>query len=92
MNSFDTYSRIADAQLDVLQAGGDADLYNAVLETCALILRLPHRAQALSTPITTPRGICWRLPVLDHAPYCVYWAGRIELIYPSPMLPSSVRS
>ncbi|MGV1004285.1 MAG: hypothetical protein ACOYEV_05850 [Candidatus Nanopelagicales bacterium] len=84
MNSFDTYSRIADAQLDALEVAADADLYNAVLQTCALILRLPQRAQALSTPVTTPRGTVWRLPVLDHPPYCVYWAGRIELIYPSP--------
>lgn len=81
------YSEVADAQLDELEAGEDADLYNAVLDTVELIFRLPGQAQSLSTAITTPAGIRMRLPVIGHPPYKVFWSTdgpRIEAIFPHP--------
>ena len=42
------YSEIADAQLDALETGGDATLYDAVLDAIELIFRVPGQAQALS--------------------------------------------
>ncbi|CQD02047.1 hypothetical protein H7I87_27200 [Mycobacterium timonense] len=81
------YSEVADAQLDELEAGADADLYNAVLDTVELIFRLPGQAQSLSTAITTPAGIRMRLPVIGHPPYKVFWSTdgpRIEAIFPHP--------
>ena len=51
------YSEIADAQLDALETGGDATLYDAVLDAIELIFRVPGQAQALSTAITTAEGI-----------------------------------
>lgn len=81
------YSQIADAQLDALETGADADLYNSVLDTIELVFRLPGQAQALSTAITTPAGIRMRLPVIGHPPYKVFWSTdgpRIEAIFPHP--------
>ena len=79
------YSEIADAQLDELEAGPDADLYNAVLDACELIFRYPQKAQALSTAIRTKDGIRFRLPVTGHPPYKVFWSSdgpRIEAVFP----------
>jgi hypothetical protein len=79
------YSQVADAQLDDLEQGSDADLYNAVLDTIELIFRAPGQAQALSTAITTADGIRMRLPVTGHPPYKVFWSTtgpRIEAIFP----------
>ena len=81
------YSEIADAQLDALQDGPDADLYNAVLDACELIFRAPSQAHALSSAITTKDGIRLRLPVPGHPPYKVFWSTngpRIEAIFPHP--------
>jgi len=81
------YSRVADKQLDSLEAGPDADLYNAVLDACELILRLPAKAQARSTTITTTEGIRFRLPVAGHPPYKVFWSSegpRSEAVFPHP--------
>ncbi|GFG84232.1 hypothetical protein [Mycolicibacter algericus] len=84
--SFDgDYSEVADTQLDELENGPDIDLYNSVLDTIELILRLPGQAQSLSTAITTPDGIRMRLPVIGHPPYKVFWSTegpRIEAIFP----------
>lgn len=86
--SFDgDYSEVADTQLDELENGPDIDLYNSVLDTIELILRLPGQAQSLSTAITTPDGIRMRLPVIGHPPYKVFWSTegpRIEAIFPTP--------
>ncbi|MGB5797942.1 MAG: hypothetical protein WBH51_19390 [Mycolicibacter algericus] len=86
--SFDgDYSEVADTQLDELENGPDIDLYNSVLDTIELILRLPGQAQSLSTAITTPDGIRMRLPVIGHPPYKVFWSTegpRIEAIFPPP--------
>ena len=80
-------SQVADTQLDSLEAGPDADLYNAVLDACELIFRLPVQAQARSTAITTTEGIRFRLPVVGHPPYKVFWSSegpRIEAVFPHP--------
>lgn len=81
------YSEVADVQLDELETGEDADLYNSVLDTIELIFRLPGQAQSLSTAITTPDGIRMRLPVIGYPPYKVFWSTdgpRIEAIFPHP--------
>lgn len=79
------YSAEADRQLDKLERGQDFELYNAVLDACELIFRLPGQAQALSTAITTADGIRTRLPVAGHFPYKVFWSTegpRIEAVFP----------
>jgi hypothetical protein len=81
------YSEVADEQLDALEHGTDVDLYNAVLDACDLIFRLPGQAQARSTAITTKEGIRLRLPVAGHPPYKVFWTTdgpRIEAVFPHP--------
>jgi len=87
VNSADAYSQVANKQLDSLEAGSDADLYNAVLDACELIFRLPAQAQARSTAITTAEGIRLRWPVAAHPPYKVFWSSggpRIEAVFPHP--------
>lgn len=79
------YSEIADSQLDALEAGPDVDLYNAILDACELIFRMPGQAQPLSTAITTGDGILMRLPIAGHARYKVFWSTdgpRIEAVFP----------
>jgi histidinol dehydrogenase len=81
------YSGVADAQLDELEAGGDPDLYNAVLDACELIFRWPAQAQARSTAVTTAEGVRLRLPVAGNAPYKVFWSSegpRVEAVFPHP--------
>lgn len=63
MSTEGDYSQVADAQLDDLEQGPDANLYNAVLEAIELIFSAPGQAQTLSTAITTVDGIRMRLPV-----------------------------
>ena len=80
-----TYSAVADAQLDALERADDVDLYNAVLDTCELILRLPSAARSRSTAITTAEGVRLRLPIAGHPPYKVFWSSdgpRIEAVFP----------
>ncbi len=87
MSSEGAYSDVADKQLDALEAGSDIDLYNAVLDACELIFRMPGEAQALSTAITTTDGVRFRLPVAGHPPYKVFWSSdgpRIETVFPHP--------
>lgn len=87
MISEGSYSEIADARLDALEAGDDAKLYNAVLDACELIFRLPGEARAISTAITTNEGIRLRLPVAGYPPYKVFWSTdgpRIEAVFPHP--------
>lgn len=82
-----SHSQVADQQLDALEAGPNADLYNAVLDACELIFRLPARAQSLSTAITTAEGVRLRLPVAGFAPYKVFWSSdgpRSEAVFPHP--------
>lgn len=87
MSADGDYSQVADKQLDSPEAGPDADLYNAVLDACEVIFRLPAQAQARSTAITTTEGIRFRLPVAGHPPYKVFWSSegpRIEAVFPHP--------
>jgi hypothetical protein len=87
VNSADAYSQVANKPLDSLEAGSEAGLYNAVLDACELIFRLPAQAQARSTAITTAEGIRFRLPVAGHPPYKVFWSSdgpRIEAVFPHP--------
>lgn len=81
------YSEVADAQLDVLAAGPDPALYNAVLDACELVFRRPAQAQARSTAVITADGVRLRLPVSGHPPYKVFWSTegpRIEAVFPHP--------
>jgi len=81
------YSEVADQQLNELEAGDDADLYDAVLDACELIFRVPGVAQGMSTAIATAEGIRLRLPVAGHPPYKVFWSTdgpRIEAVFPHP--------
>jgi len=83
----EAYSDVADRQLDALERGPDPDLYNAVLDACELILRLPTQARMRSTAITTQEGVRLRLPVAGHPPYKVFWSSngpRIEAVFPHP--------
>jgi hypothetical protein len=87
VSSAGAYSQVADEQLDSPEAGSDVDLYNAVLDVCQLIFRLPAQAQARSTAIATAQGIRFRLPVAGHPPYKVFWSSdgpRIEAVFPHP--------
>lgn len=87
MTDDDAYSSVADGQLDALESGPDADLYNAVLDACELVFNYPAKAQALSTAIVTRDGIRLRLAVAGHPPYKVFWSSdgpRIEAVIPHP--------
>lgn len=87
MTNDDSYSEIADAQLDELEAGTDPGLYNAVLDTCELIFHLPGDMQSRSTAITTEQGMRFRTAVPGHYPYKVFWSPggpQIEAIFPHP--------
>jgi hypothetical protein len=87
VTSKDAYSKVVDAQLDALEAGPDAALYNAILDACDLVFRLPAQAQARSTAVVTEDGVVMRLPVARHPPHKVFWttAGpRIEAVFPHP--------
>jgi hypothetical protein len=82
-----SYSQIADAQIDELEAGPDLTLYNAVLEVCELIFNSPDQAQSESAAITTENGIRFRVAVSGHYPYKVFWSSdgpRIEAVFPYP--------
>lgn len=87
MSADGSYSEVASDQLDVLEAAADADLYNAVIDACELVFRAPERAQAISTAVNTREGIRFRLPVMGHPPYKVFWSSegpRIEAVFPHP--------
>lgn len=87
MSDDGSYSQVADQQLDELEAGPNVDLYNAVLDACELIFRLPARAQSLSTEIATAEGVRLRLPVAGFAPHKVFWSSdgpRVEAVFPHP--------
>ena len=80
----DSYSEIADQQLDELEAR-DPALYDAVLTTCESIFDHPERAQSLSGAITTEQGIRMVLSVPDFPSYKVFWSTglpRIEAVFP----------
>lgn len=83
------YSEVANDQLNALEAGADAHLYNAVLDTCELIFGAPGEAQAQASAIQTGHGIRFRLPVDGNYPYKVFWSStargpRVEAVFPHP--------
>lgn len=83
------YSRVADTQLDEIEDGPDPDLYNAVLDACELVFRATSLAQSKSSAIQTSEGVRFRLPVVGHEPYKVFWSHqsdgpRIEAVFPHP--------
>jgi hypothetical protein len=81
------YSEVADAQLDELEQGPDAELYDAVLAACELVFAAPAVAQSYSAAVTTASGIVLRLPVAGHPPYKVFWTSRgprVEAVFPHP--------
>lgn len=83
------YSEVADEQLDALESGPDADLYNAALDACELVFSATGLAQAKSSAIQTPDGIRFRLPIVGHPPHKVFWSvtedgPRIEAVFPHP--------
>ena len=81
------YSEVADAQLDKLAQGPDAELYDAVLAACELVFAAPAVAQSYSAAVTTASGIVPRLPVAGHPPYKVFWTSagpRVEAVFPHP--------
>lgn len=85
----DEYSAIADAQLDDLERGPDARLYNCVLETCESILDAPGQARATAAVIITAEGYRFRSHVAGGYPYKVFWSmsgetPRIEAVFPYP--------
>lgn len=86
--SGDDYSEVADQQLDALEAGPDADLYNAVLDVIEAVFASPGRMQSMSSTIRTEDGqMVLRLPVPGHPPYKVFWSSegpRIEAVFPHP--------
>lgn len=81
------YSAVADAQLDLLEAGTQLDLYDAVVSTCLSVFEEPALAQSLSTVISTEHGLVLVLPVPKHPPYKVFWTSagpRVEAVFPRP--------
>ncbi|MDT4939388.1 MAG: hypothetical protein QOG80_3059 [Pseudonocardiales bacterium] len=87
MSAGDDYTAVAIEQLDALEAGPDAALYAAILDTCELIFGNPSQARARSTAITARHGIRCRLHVADHYPYTVFWSAegpRILAVFPHP--------
>lgn len=89
MSADGSYSEVADEQLNLLEAADDLDLYNASVDTCALVFQAPGLAQARSTAIQAEDGIRFRLPIAGHPPYKVFWSHvndgpRIEAVFPHP--------
>jgi hypothetical protein len=86
----EAYSAVADAQLDALERT-DPDSSHDVLVLCGLVFDHPERAHAMSSAITTGRGIVLRLAVPGRSPLKVLWtrdgAGdgpRIEAVLKHP--------
>lgn len=85
-NTKGSYSEVAWAQLDELQATSP-DLYNDILTVCELVFSHPQRAQSMSTAIRTEHGIIMRLAVPKRHPYKVFWTTnepRVEAVFPHP--------
>ncbi len=83
-------SEVAEEQLDALERT-DPGAYRDVMLLCGLIFDHTGRAHAMSTAITTSRGIVMRLAVPGRHPLKVFWtregAGdgpRIEAVLEHP--------
>ena len=82
-----SYSEVADAQLDELEAGADPELYDAVLAACALVFARPSLAQSSSSAIPTSDGVVLRLAVPERPDWKVFWTStgpRIEAVLRYP--------
>lgn len=60
-----------------------------MLDTCELIFKAPTVAQSKSSAISSGQGVRFRLAVVGHAPYKVFWSTteqgpRIEAVFPHP--------
>lgn len=86
----DDYSEVANQQLDALEQGADAGLYNEILEVCEKILDNPDHVRKFSTVIQTKEGMRFRTPVPGKDPYKIFWSKtseglvRIEAVFPYP--------
>ena len=86
-NQDGAFAEVAWEQLDKLERGSDAGLYNAAVDACELALNFPEQAQARSSAVQTATGIVFRLPIAGFPPYKVFWKAdgpRIEAIFPHP--------
>lgn len=86
----DNYSEVANEQLDALEKGSDADLYNEILRVCEQILDDPEDIRKFSTVIQTKEGTRFRTAVHGKDPYKIFWSKtseglvRIEAVFPYP--------
>ncbi|MBC7462718.1 MAG: hypothetical protein H7227_00455 [Actinobacteria bacterium] len=86
----DEYSEVADAQLDQLEKGPDAVLYNQILNVCEQILDNPASVRKFSATISTTEGVRFRTPIPGQEPYKIFWSMsqassvRIEAVFPYP--------
>lgn len=83
------YSSVAAEQLDRLESEADDDLWNALVDACELVLRLPAEVQRHSSVIRTDEGLRFRLPVAGHPPWKVFWSRvhdgtRVEAVVEHP--------
>ena len=76
--SFDSYSEIADQQLDDLESKTDVRLYNEVLKVCNQIFDEPDSIKKFSSVITTTEGLRFSTSVPGGYPYRVYWSMSME--------------
>ena len=86
----DAYSEVANDQLDTLEQGSDASLYNEIIRVCEEVLENPDHLRKFSTVIQTIESPCFRTPVSGKDPYMVFWSKtseglvRIEAVFPYP--------
>ena len=84
------YSQVADAQLNALELGRNAALYNNVVEICEAILDAPEKFREFAAVITTNEGLRFRTHVRGADPYKIFWSyddgiARIEAVFPYPV-------
>lgn len=80
------YAPIADTQIDELEIGPDAVLYDAVVDLCESILENPSAHRESSAVIRSNEGLRFRTPVPGGFPYKVFWSltgdsARIEALF-----------
>lgn len=86
----DNYSEVANQQLDALEQGPDAGLYNEILRVCEKIFDDPDDIRKFSTVVQTKEGMRFRTAVPGKLPYKIFWSRtsdglvRIEAVFPYP--------
>jgi hypothetical protein len=73
--SDEAYSEVADQQLDAL-GRDDPEAYRDVVLLCGLVFDRPGQARAMSSAITTSRGVVLRLAVLGRHPLKIFWTPQ----------------